>query len=81
MNNLRPVWIYSDHYAWRQIPLLPQRGLFHCWAGTSECAYALIEIENGYVYVVNQEDFKFLDQVMEHALFKNAWDEVAEGKE
>ena len=80
MNNLRPIWIHSDNYAWRDRKLTPQKGLFHCWAGTSERAYALIELSDGGVYTINQDDFRFLDNAMNINAFKNAWNKV-EGKE
>lgn len=39
---------------------IPVPGWFHCWAGTSENAYALIELESGRVVRVEQDGFYFL---------------------
>ena len=42
-------------------------GWFHVWAGTSERAYALIELKDGSILDVNQEEFRFLEPPEESA--------------
>ena len=64
MKTLRKVVIEKDWDRGLKVQLdVPVPGLFHCWAGTSEIAYALIELETGFVECVDREDFRFLQPI------------------
>ena len=53
-NKMRKVIVSSgDIEAWR--------GYFHCWAGTSEIPFAIIETEKGIIKRVAYENMQFAD--------------------
>ena len=63
-SRLRPVYLKEGNvYTWQEweVPEGGLEGWFHCWAGTSENAYALIEIPGGFVIRANNDRFRFTD--------------------
>ena len=73
-DNLRPVMIHEHYLTWRNDEAFPEQpGLFHCWAGTSERAYALIELHNGHIMDVKQEEFHFTDKFQNSAWLRTAY--------
>jgi hypothetical protein len=75
VSDLRPVWINEHHYTWRSDNKFPaQEGLFHCWAGTSEIAYALIELKGGVIRRFEIDKFVFIDNPWGINKYKQAFD-------